>query len=143
MNNVLSQLNQFYSGDELLEQLTVLPEYRSTATTIPERLIALLDVYKIFIANQTTADIYNRLYLALINSLDKKNTTKEIELVNDNFRAVKRLKRYGIIGGIESFRITGTAGLGKTSNIHRCADVITGNKVLISNHPYPSTFRSC
>jgi hypothetical protein len=136
MDNLVRQLNQYYSGDELLEKLTVLPEYNDKATTIPERLVALLDVYKVFIASDTTVDIYNRLYLALLNSLDKKNTLLETELANDNFRAIKGLKRYGVIGGIESFRITGTAGLGKTSSIHRCADAITGNKVLISTKQY-------
>jgi nucleoside-triphosphatase THEP1 len=104
-------------------------------------------VYKVFIASDTTVDIYNRLYLALLNSLDKKNTLLETELANDNFRAIKGLKRYGVIGGIESFRITGTAGLGKTSSIHRCADAITGNKVLISTKPYkeiiPILFVEC
>ena len=147
MDNLVRQLNQYYSGDELLEKLTVLPEYNSKATTIPERLVALLDVYKVFIANETTVDIYNMLYLALLNSLDKKNTLLETELANDNFRAIKGLKRYGVIGGIESFRITGTAGLGKTSSIHRCADAITGNKVLISTKPYkeiiPILFVEC
>jgi hypothetical protein len=72
MDNLVRQLKQYYSGDELLEKLTVLPEYNDKATTIPERLVALLDVYKVFIANDTTVDIYNRLYLALLNSLDKK-----------------------------------------------------------------------
>ena len=140
-------MNKYYSGPELLEQLKVLPPYRSDVSTIPERLMALLDVYKIFIPNQTTIDIYNRLYLSLINSLDKKNTLLETQLVNDNFRAIKGLKRYGVIGGMESFRITGTAGLGKTSSIQRCADVITGNKVLVSNQPYkeiiPILFVEC
>ena len=130
MNNLVSQLNKYYSGPELLEQLKVLPPYRNDLTTIPERLMALLDVYKIFIPNQTTIDIYNRLYLSLVNSLDKKNTLLETQLANDNFRSIKGLKRYGVIGGMESFRITGTAGLGKTSSIQRCADVITGNKII-------------
>ena len=71
VNNLVSQLNKYYSGPELLEQLKVLPPYRNDLTTIPERLMALLDVYKIFIPNQTTIDIYNRLYLSLVNSLDK------------------------------------------------------------------------
>lgn len=147
MNNLVSQLNKYYSGPELLEQLKVLPPYRSDVSTIPERLMALLDVYKIFIPNQTTIDIYNRLYLSLINSLDKKNTLLETQLANDNFRAIKGLKRYGVIGGMESFRITGTAGLGKTSSIQRCADVITENKILVSNQPYkeiiPILFVEC
>lgn len=147
MDNIISQLNNYYVGDELIEQLTVLPEYNHNAITIPERLIALLDVYKIFIGNKTTVDIYNRLYLALINSLDKKNSLLETELINDNFRVIKGIKRYGVIGGVESFRITGTSGLGKTSSVHRCSDVITGNRVLICDKPYreiiPILFVEC
>ncbi len=147
MNKLTSQLNTYYAGDELIKKLTALPEYNYAAKTVPERLVALLDVYKIFIANKSTVDIYNRLYLSLINSLDKKNTLMETEMSNDNFRAVKGNKRYGIIGGIESFRITGTAGLGKTSSVQRCADIITDNKILISEKPYkeiiPILFVEC
>ena len=84
--------------------------------------------------------------MAILNSLDKKNTLLEVGLQNDNFRAIKGLKRYGIIGGLESFRITGTAGLGKTSTVQRCADIIA-DKILISNNPYreiiPILFIEC
>lgn len=147
MNSIVSQLNPYYSGEELLNKLTVLPEYNYKAATLPERMTALLDIYKIFIPNSTTVDIYNRLYLALLNSLDKKNQLFETSLTNDNFRTIKGYKRYGIIGGIESFKITGTAGLGKTSNIHRCADVIAENIILKSDDPYkeiiPILFVEC
>ena len=147
MNSIVSQLNPYYSGEELLNKLTVLPEYNYKAATLPERMTALLDIYKIFIPNSTTVDIYNRLYLALLNSLDKKNQLFETSLTNDNFRTIKGYKRYGIIGGIESFKITGTAGLGKTSNIHRCADVIAENLILKSDDPYkeiiPILFVEC
>ena len=147
MDNLVSQLNTFYSGNELMEQLLILPNYQSMATTVPERLMALLDVYKIFIPNSSTVDIYNRLYLALINSLEKKNTRIETQLINDNFRSIKGLKRYGVIGGIESFKITGPPGVGKTSSIHRCSDIITKDKVLVSNNPYreiiPILFVEC
>ena len=147
MSNLLTKLNDYYSGVMLIDKLTVLPEYNYKATSLTERMIALLDIYKIFIPNDTTIDIYNRLYLALINSLDKKNTLIETELTNDNFRTIKGYKRYGVIGGIESFKITGTAGVGKTSNIHRCADIITGNVILKSTNPYkeiiPILFVEC
>lgn len=147
MDNLLTQINDYYSGEMLIDKLTVLPEYNYKATSLPERMISLLDLYKIFIPNNVTVDIYNRLYLALINSLDKKNTLIETELTNNNFRTIKGYKRYGVIGGIESFKITGTAGVGKTSNIHRCADIITGNVILKSDDPYkeiiPILFVEC
>ena len=92
MNNIISQLNCYYSGEELLNKLTVLPEYNYAVSTLPERMTALLDIYKIFIPNSTTVDIYNRLYLALLNSLDKKNQLLETALTNDNFRTIKVFK---------------------------------------------------
>ncbi len=146
MDNLKEQLNKYLSGDELINALTVLPPYREGVTDIPDRLTALLDIYKIYIPSKSATDIYNRLYFALLNSLEKKNTLLEVELQNDNFRAVKGLKRYGVIGGLESFRITGTAGLGKTSSVQRCAEIITDKK-LISNNPYkeiiPVLFIEC
>lgn len=146
MDNVKEQLNKYLSGDELIKALTALPPYREGLTDIPDRLTALLDIYKIFIPSRSTLDIYNRLYLALLNSLEKKSTLLEVSLQNDNFRAVKGLKRYGVIGGLESFRITGTAGLGKTSSVQRCSEIIT-DKILISSNPYreiiPILFIEC
>ena len=59
MNSIVSQLNPYYSGEELLNKLTILPEYNYKAATLPERMTALLDIYKIFIPNSTTVDIYN------------------------------------------------------------------------------------
>ncbi|MBD5584215.1 MAG: AAA family ATPase [Clostridia bacterium] len=146
MDNIKEQLNKYLSGDELIKALTILPPYREGITDIPDRLTALLDIYKIFIPSRSAPDIYNRLYLALLNSLEKKNTLLEVGLQNDNFRAVKGLKRYGIIGGLESFRITGTAGLGKTSSVQRCSEIIT-DKILKSSNPYreiiPVLFIEC
>lgn len=146
MDKIKEQLNKYLAGDELIKTLTVLPPYREGLKEIPDRLTALLDIYKIFIPSRSAPDIYNRMYLALLNSLEKKNSLLEVGLQNDNFRAVKGLKRYGVIGGLESFRITGTAGLGKTSSVQRCAEIIT-DKILISSNPYreiiPILFIEC
>lgn len=146
MDNVKEQLNNYLSGEELINALTVLPPYRDGLTKVTDRLTALLDVYKIFIPNKTAVDIYNRLYMAILNSLDKKYSLEEIALQNDNFSAIKGLKRYGVIGGLESFRISGTAGLGKTSTVQRCSEIIS-NKILISTNPYreiiPVLFIEC
>jgi hypothetical protein len=146
MNNLKEQLNKYLCGEQLIKELTVLPPYREGINDIPDRLMALLDIYKIYIPSKSATDVYNRLYLAIINSLEKKNTLSEVALQNDNFRTIKGLKRYGVIGGLESFRITGTVGLGKTSTVQRCAEIIT-NKILIANSPYreiiPVLFIEC
>ena len=66
MNDLKEQLNPFLCGDELTEALTVLPPYREGLTAIPDRLMALLDIYKIFLPGKSTQDIYNRLNLAIL-----------------------------------------------------------------------------
>lgn len=146
MDNLKEQLNKYLSGEELVKALTVLPPYQKGLKEVPDRLTALVDVYKLYIPNRSALDIYNRLYMAILNSLEKKNTLLEVGLQNDNFRAIKGLKRYGIIGGLESFRITGTAGLGKTSSVQRCSDIIA-DKILVSDNPYreiiPVLFIEC
>lgn len=135
MDKVKEQLNKYLCGEELIKELTVLPPYREGLVDVPYRLTALLDIYKIYIPSSTTLDTYNRLYMAILNSLEKKATLLEVGLQNDNFRSIKGNKRYGIIGGLESFKITGTAGLGKTSTVQRCLDIIA-DKILISQKPY-------
>ena len=135
MDKVKEQLNKYLCGEELIKELTVLPPYSEGLVDVPYRLTALLDIYKIYIPSSTTLDTYNRLYMAILNSLEKKATLSEVGLQNDNFRSIKGNKRYGIIGGLESFKITGTAGLGKTSTVQRCLDIIA-DKILISQKPY-------
>lgn len=135
MDKVKEQLNKYLCGEELIKELTVLPPYREGLVDVPYRLTALLDIYKIYIPSSTTLDTYNRLCMAILNSLEKKATLLEVGLQNDNFRSIKGNKRYGIIGGLESFKITGTAGLGKTSTVQRCLDIIA-DKILISQKPY-------
>jgi len=146
MNELSSQLNRFLVGEELINELTVLPNIKSDYKSINEKLLGLLDIYKIYIPTKYSLDIYNRLYLSIVSSLEKKNTSFERSLKNDNYREIKHLNRYGIIGGLESFRITASSGRGKTSCVQRCCEII-GNQILISKKPYkeviPSLFIEC
>ena len=130
MSELKDQLNDYLVGPDLIRELTVLPNYKNDLVDTGDRLIALLDVYKLYLPTRSTIEIYNRLYLSLISSLEKKNSILNVQLANDNFRTIRGQKRYGVIGGLESFKITGNAGLGKTSSVQRCMDVITNNKVL-------------
>lgn len=130
MNELKDQLNDYLVGPDLIRELTVLPHYKNNLVNVSDRLVALIDVYKLYLPTRSTIEIYNRLYLSLISSLEKKNSILNVQLANDNFRTIRGHKRYGVIGGLESFKITGNAGLGKTSSVQRCMDVITNNKVL-------------
>ena len=127
MNELKCQLNKLLVGEELNNCLSFLPEVKENFISKEDRILALLDIYKIFIPNNTSFEIYNNLYLAVVNSLEKKETIEEVKLINDSYFG---RKKYGIIGGLDSFKITGLPGVGKTATIHRCIDIIGGGRLL-------------
>lgn len=132
------KLPPMLSGVELLSALQVLPPYdpsirnQDTAT----RLIALSDVYNLYIPSQMSVEIYSKLYLALLRSLQKKHTTLAIQQQNQNFRVIKQQKYAGIIGGADCFTIIGCSGIGKSTAISRAIAVITQNKIIEIKNPY-------
>ena len=125
MKNIESQIQPLYVGDELMNKLSIFPTIKDRFNGVPDRLVSLLDIYKIFIPNSSTVDIYIRLYLSLLNSLRKKKTIEEVKLYNEIFNGT-----HGSIGGLDSFRITGNSGIGKTSSIQRCIETIVKNKTI-------------
>ena len=72
--SLVKKLPPMLSGSELEQALTILPEYDPTIVNGNEamRLIALTDIYKVFVPNQMSREIYSKLYLALLRSLQKK-----------------------------------------------------------------------
>ena len=64
------------SGNELLSALEVLPEYDDAIcdADAPVRLMALSDLYRVCVPSQMSLEIYSKLYLALLRSLQKKGT---------------------------------------------------------------------
>ena len=128
--DLVVQLQDLLTDDDLLKALSVLPLTKNEFNNKGERLIASMDIYRVYIPNKAIVAIYNALYLSVACSLKKKNTIEEIKLFNDNYASTLNEKRYGVIGGLDSFRITGNSGVGKTSAVHRCIDVITRGKVI-------------
>ena len=78
MDNIslVKKLPPMLSGNELEKALTILPEYDPAIINANEamRLIALTDLYKVFVPNQMSREIYSKLYLALLRSLQKKES---------------------------------------------------------------------
>ena len=134
MGNITSQLNDLLSGNDLIKALSSLPCVCTNLNSKKDRLIALLDIYKIYIPNKASVEIYNTLYLSILNSLEKKETIEEVELINSVGRN-RSIKKYGVIGGLDSYRITGLPGVGKSATISRIIDVICSGKVL-ANHRF-------
>jgi len=126
------------SGDELRSALEVLPVYDSSicGADTPVRLMALSDLYRIYVPNQMSLEIYSKLYLALMRSLQKKGTKLAIQQRNQNYRAIVQQEYNGIMGGSDSFTIIGASGIGKSSAISRAITLITENRVIEVDHPY-------
>lgn len=126
------------TSEELINALKVLPDYSENICQEDSvtRLVALSDLYKIYIPSFMSVEIYSKLYLALIRSLNKKQTKAATMQQNENFKAVLNQEYRGIIGGSDSFTIIGNSGIGKSSAISRAIELITENRVIKTEKPY-------
>lgn len=132
LTDIIKELPEMKSGDELRKEFAVIPEYDNKVCEYgaATRLMALSDLYAIYVPSAMSEEIYSKLYLALIRSLQKKSTKVAIRQQNQNFRAIQGLEYGGIIGGSDSFSIIGCSGIGKSSAINRAISIITENKII-------------
>ena len=90
MDTILNQLSPMKNGKELLKELTILPPYnpkiREQASTV--RLMALSDLYNIYVPSSMSVEIYSKLYLALLRSLHKKSGTLAQTQRNENHKRI-------------------------------------------------------
>lgn len=136
--NITADIPEMKSGNNLISALSILPEYDVFIKNENKavRLMALSDIYKLYLPSSMSIDIYTKLYLALFHSIQKKGTQLAIEQRNENNKAIQKLQHRGIIGGSDSFTIIGTSGIGKSSAIMRAIDLITENRVIEIENPY-------
>ena len=138
ISEAVKALPRMLAGDELLSAMAILPEYddsirrEDTAT----RLMALSELYRIYLPSQMSHEIYCKLYLAVLRSLQKKGTKLAVQQQNQNYRAVRGQEYSGILGGSDSFTIIGTSGIGKSSAISRALQLIAGDGVIEIDEPY-------
>ena len=138
LSNVIHILPTMKSGADLFSALEVLPEYDEVIreTEVPVRLMALSDLYRIYVPSQMSLEIYSKMYLALLRSLQKKGTRLAVQQKNQNHKAVLQQEYSGIMGGSDSFTIIGASGIGKSSAISRAITLITENRVIEVENPY-------
>ena len=138
MNNILNQLSDMKAGQNLISEMSVLPLYdeniRSQSTT--SRLTALSELYNIYIPSPMSVEIYSKLYLALLRSLQKKSSRNARIQQNENYKYICRKECNGIIGGSDSFTITGSSGIGKSCAIIRAIDLITAKGIIEVEKPH-------
>ena len=138
LSDIVRILPTMKSGDDLLSSMEVLPEYDESICTadVPVRLMALSDLYRIYVPSQMSLEIYSKMYLALLRSLQKKGTKLAVQQKNQNHKAIIQQEYSGIMGGSDSFTIIGASGIGKSSAISRAITLITENRVIEVGNPY-------
>ena len=138
LSEIIQTLPAMKSGEELIKALEVLPEYDPAICNmdVPVRLMALSDLYRIYVPSQMSLEIYSKLYLALLRSLQKKSTKLAVQQQNQNFKAIMQQEYSGIMGGSDSFTIIGASGIGKSSAISRAITLITENRIVEVENPY-------
>jgi len=138
MNDYIKMLPALLSGDALMEALKDIPGYDISITEqdAAVRLMGLSDIYKLYLPSQMTVEIYNKLYLATVMSLQKKGTKLAVRQQNATFHAMQGNEYRGIIGGSDSFTIIGASGIGKSSAVERAISLISANGMIETAQPY-------
>lgn len=138
ISEILARLPSMLSGEELYQKLEVLPAYEQgmRKESEPERLMRLSDLYNIYIPSRMSCEIYSKLYLALIRSLQKKGSILAVQQMHENKKAIRQIEYRGILGGSDSLTIIGTSGIGKSTAISRALMTITENRVIELDEPY-------
>ncbi len=134
---LLEVMPRMLSGTELQESLQIIPPYHESIRDEPStvRLMELSELYKLYIPSPMSFEIYSKLYLALLRSLQKKDTHEAIRQRYENHKAIQRQEYRGIMGGSDSFTIIGTSGIGKSSAISRAISLITENRIIELDTP--------
>lgn len=135
---ITTELPPMKSGNELLSEMEVLPEYDDNIRNQNQavRLMALSDLYKIYVPSAMSTEIYSKLYLALLRSLQKKGTKMAVKQRYENNKAITGQEYSGIIGGSDSFTIIGTSGIGKSSAVSRAISLIAEKRVIETQKPH-------
>lgn len=140
---IMEKLPPMLSGEELERKLEIRPFYdnRSRLKTKSERLMALNDIYNVYLPSVMSEEIYSKIYLAMLRSLQKKEGKLAVQQRNENGRRIRNMDgsaygHQGIIGGSDSFSIIGSSGIGKSSAISRAVSIATENRVIELEEPF-------
>ena len=142
--NILEKLEPMLTGAELKARLKVLPDYAENITLESQavRLMALNNLHSFYLPSDMSVEIYTKLYLAMVRSMQKKESRLATLQRNANSRNIRACAKGeepsfgGIIGGSDSFSIIGCSGIGKSTAIAKAIALFGGEKVITMEHPY-------
>lgn len=134
--DAVKYLPPMLTGEELRQVMEICPDYdeRIREASVTERLIALSDLYRVYVPSQMSVEIYSKIYLALLRSLQKKQTKLAVIQSNQNACGCRGLMYEGVIGGSDSFTIIANSGAGKSSAISRAVQLIGADRVITAEH---------
>ena len=138
MSELCKCLPPMLYGAELDEALTVLPPYDPNIIyeDAATRLVALSDIYRLFLSNAMSREIYSKLHLGLLRSLMKKESPLMPRQYVENQKAIQMVESSGIIGGADSFTIIGPSGIGKSTSISRSIQLLSKAPIIVTEKPY-------
>lgn len=137
-DKIVDVMPEMKTGKELLDCLRETPEYPACIweKSSMERLVALSDIYNIYIPSRMSVEIYHKLYMGLLRSMQKKESMQAVYQKYENQRGIRGGRCRGILGGSDSFTILGASGIGKSSAVFRAIDLIMTKKVIETEEPY-------
>ena len=137
-DRIVDVMPEMKTGKELLDCLRETPEYPACIweKSSMERLVALSDIYNVYIPSRMSVEIYHKLYMGLFRSMQKKESMQAVYQKYENQRGIRGGRCRGILGGSDSFTILGASGIGKSSAVFRAIDLIMTKKVIETEEPY-------
>ena len=137
-DKIVDVMPEMKTGKELLDCLRETPEYPACIweKSSMERLVALSDIYNVYIPSRMSVEIYHKLYMGLLRSMQKKESMQAVYQKYENQRGIRGGRCRGILGGSDSFTILGASGIGKSSAVFRAIDLIMTKKVIETEEPY-------
>ena len=127
MTDFSAKLPKLLLGSELEEALIYLPNINRNEIvnmSANERLLRLTDIFKTFIPNQMSYEIYQKLYIMTHLSLQQKGNVNSTRQLNANYTWIHGGSFQGVITGASSSTIIGVSGIGKTAAIQKAIKLI-------------------
>lgn len=127
-------------GEKLTGALISLPDYRSEIRTAPaeSRLLALSDLYQLYLPSSMSVEIYHKLYLSTLRSLQQKETIDAVRQLTLNRNAIRGEAARSVLcpPAASSFTVLAPSGFGKTTAVSKAVALITGNQIIEAQNPY-------
>ena len=138
MEDLMGKMPRMMMGKELEEAMLSLPEYdpEICKADAGARLMALNDVADVYIPSHMSFEIYSKIYLSMLHSLKKKQNRDAVMQGNQNHRRLQGLSYHSVLGGSDSFSITGPSGIGKSTALAKSIALAGGEEIIITKEPY-------